>query len=50
MYLEQANHFLACIRGEAQCLSPGTEAIKAVAVAEAVLKVGPVGGSAEVSW
>ena len=50
MYLEQANHVLACIRGEAQCLSPGTEAIKAVAGAEAVLKVGPVGGSAEVSW
>lgn len=38
MYTLQAEHFLACVRGEATCQSPGTEAIKAVAVAEAVLE------------
>ena len=32
MYTLQAEHFLACIRGEATCQSPGTEAVKAVAV------------------
>lgn len=38
MYVRQAEHFLACIRGETACQSPGTEAIKAVAVAEAILR------------
>lgn len=38
MYVFQAEHFLACIRGETTCQTPGTEAIKAVAVAEAVLE------------
>ena len=38
MYTLQAEHFLACVRGEATCQSPGAEAIKAVAVAEAVLE------------
>lgn len=38
MYTLQAEHFLACVRGEATCQTPGTEAIKAVAVAEAVLE------------
>ena len=35
MYTIQAEHFLACIRGEVACQSPGTQALKAVAVAEA---------------
>jgi predicted dehydrogenase len=43
MYTIQAEHFLACIRGETACQSPGTEAIKAVAVAEAVLQAGLAG-------
>jgi myo-inositol 2-dehydrogenase/D-chiro-inositol 1-dehydrogenase len=50
MYAYQAAHFLACIRGEARCLSPGTEAIKAVAVAEAILQAGPGGKTVDVAW
>ena len=38
MYVRQAEHFFACIRDEASCQSPGREAIKAVAVAEAILQ------------
>jgi predicted dehydrogenase len=37
MYVTQAQHFLDCIAGKTKCASPATEAIKAVAVAEAVL-------------
>jgi len=50
MYANQAEHFLACVRGEATCLSPGIEAIKAVAVAEAVLNAGPDGRACKVRW
>ncbi|MBM3264137.1 MAG: Gfo/Idh/MocA family oxidoreductase [candidate division Zixibacteria bacterium] len=50
MYTHQALHFLACIRGETTCLSPGTEAIKAIAVAEAILKAGPKGRAVKVNW
>ncbi len=50
MYSYQAAHFLACIRGEAVCQSPGCEAIKAVAVAEAILLAGPEGKAMEVVW
>lgn len=50
MYVRQARHFLDCVRGRARCLSPGTEAVKAIAVAEAVLKAGPAGRSCEVKW
>jgi predicted dehydrogenase len=50
MYVRQAEHFLACIRGEATCQTPGTEAIKAVAVAEAVLQAGRDGKVHEISW
>ena len=45
MYMLQAEHFLACVRGETTCQSPGTEAIKAVVVAEAILQAGRAGGS-----
>ena len=50
MYKRQARHFLDCIRGRAECRTPGTEAIKAVAVAEAILKAGPGGGRRTVRW
>lgn len=50
MYVRQAEHFLACIRGEATCQTPGTEAIKAVAVAEAVLRSGREGKVHPIAW
>lgn len=50
MYVRQAEHFLACIRGETVCQSPGTEAIKAVAVAEAILRAGEAGTVQPVVW
>lgn len=50
MYVIQARHFLDCIRGRAKCRTPGTEAIKAVAVAEAILKAGHVKGARKVAW
>ncbi|NQU43656.1 Gfo/Idh/MocA family oxidoreductase [bacterium] len=50
MFVRQARHFVDCVNGKAECASPGTEAIKAVAVAEAVLKAGPAGQIARVKW
>lgn len=50
MYTLQAEHFLACIRGETACQSPGTQAIKAVAVAEAVLNAGRAGKAQSIAW
>ena len=50
MYRRQARHFLACVAGKEQCRSPGEEAIKAVAVAEAILAAGRRGGSRQVRW
>lgn len=50
MYVSQAKHFLDCIAGKTECLSPGTEAIKAVASAEAILKAGPKGTARKVVW
>jgi predicted dehydrogenase len=50
MYTYQAEHFLACIRGEEVCLSPGTEAVKAIAVADAILQAGPEGKALKVVW
>lgn len=50
MYVRQAEHFLACIRGEATCQSPGSEAMKAVAVAEAILQSARAGKVQSVSW
>ena len=49
-YTFQAEHLLACIRGEAKCLSPGTEAIKAIAVADTILQAGPEGRVLPVVW
>jgi predicted dehydrogenase len=50
MYRRQARHFLDCIKGRSECRTPGTEAIKAVAVAEAILKAGPKAGKQAVRW
>lgn len=50
MYVTQGRHFLACLAGRAKCLSPGTEAIKAIAVGEAILKAGRTGAARKVKW
>lgn len=50
MYVEQGKHFLACLQGKAECRSPGTESIKAVAVAEAILKAAPGGRIVKVRY
>jgi predicted dehydrogenase len=50
MYVNQARHFIACVRGQEVCRTPGEEAIKAVAVAETIFAVGPQGGCAAVRW
>ena len=50
MYALQAEHFLSCVRGDVTCLSPGTEAIKAIAVADTILQAGPAGEAREVKW
>jgi myo-inositol 2-dehydrogenase/D-chiro-inositol 1-dehydrogenase len=50
MYLIQGKHFLDCVHGRTKCRTPGTEAVKAVAVAEAILKAGPSGKAREVRW
>jgi UDP-N-acetylglucosamine 3-dehydrogenase len=50
MYQDQARHFIECVLGEAQCRAPGEEAIKAVAVAEAVLEAARNHGAVDVRW
>lgn len=50
MYVTQAKHFIDCINGKAKCIIPGSEAIKAVAIAEAILKSGPTGKAMKVAW
>lgn len=50
MYINQAKHFLACLDGKVRCQSPATEAIKAVAIAEAIRKVAVKGGTCKVKW
>jgi predicted dehydrogenase len=50
MYVTQARHFLDCLNGKAKCRTPATEAIKGVAVAEAILKAAPHGRSVKVEW
>jgi predicted dehydrogenase len=50
MVVNQAKHFADCLEKGAPCLSPGTEAIKSVASAEAILKAAPKGGTRKVSW
>ena len=48
--MKQARHFLDCVQGKMKCISPAKEAIKAVAVAEAVLKASPKGQARKVTW
>ena len=50
MYVRQARHFLDCIAGKTKCIAPGEEAIKAVAVAEAILKAAPKCQTRKVVW
>jgi hypothetical protein len=50
MYTEQTRHFVACMQGKTKCISPGSEAIKGVAVAEAILKAGEKGTARKVRW
>ncbi len=51
MYVTQAKHFIDCIERGIACQSPGTESIKSIASAEAVLKVARKGrGTQKVSW
>ncbi|MFW6039242.1 MAG: Gfo/Idh/MocA family protein [bacterium] len=48
MFVAQARHFLDCLQGKTTCASPGTEAIKAVALAETVLAAARTGEVCEV--
>lgn len=50
MYRVQDRHFLECVQDKADCRSPGTEAIKAVAVAEAILNAACGRGALRVRW
>ena len=50
MFINEAEHFIAAVDGKVKCKTPGTEAIKAVAVAEAILKAAPKGGTRKVTW
>ena len=50
MLVNQARHFLDCIDKKTECRSPATEAIKAVAVGEAVLRACRRGGGSKVQW
>lgn len=50
MYVTQARHFLDCLNGKAECRTPATEAIKGVAVGEAILKAAAGGGVKKVEW
>jgi predicted dehydrogenase len=50
MYVTQAKHFLDCIKGKTQCISPATEAIKGVAIAEAIFNAAKKNGVAKVKW
>ena len=50
MYVNQARHFLDCIHKKTKCQTVGTEAIKAVAVAEAILKASIKGEERAVKW
>ena len=50
MFFNEAKHFIAAVNGKVKCKTPGTEAIKAVAVAEAILKIAPKGGTRKITW
>lgn len=50
MYVTQAKHFIDCINGKTKCITPASESIKAVAIAEAILKASVKGAAAKVSY
>ena len=50
MYVTQAKHFIDCINGKAKCITPASQSIKAVAIAEAILKASVKGTAAKVQW
>lgn len=50
MYVAEDRHFVECLSGGAECLSPATEAIKAVAVGEAILQAARGDGHAPINW
>jgi predicted dehydrogenase len=50
MYVTQAKHFVDCVKNGTQCLSPATEAIKGVAIAEALFNAAKKTGVAKVKW
>lgn len=50
MYANQARHFLACVRGKSRCQSGPETAIKAVAVADAVLRSAQQNRRIKVKW
>lgn len=50
MYVNEDQHFIDCLNGKKQCLSPASEAIKGVAVGEAICKAARGRGSAKVRW
>jgi predicted dehydrogenase len=50
MMKNQCRHFLQCVHGKATCKTPGEEAIKAVAVGEAILNAAAKGQTRQVKW
>jgi len=50
MMKSQSRHFLQCVQGKAVCRTPGEEAIKAVAIGEAILNAAPKGQARRVRW
>lgn len=50
MYVKQAKHFYDVINGKAECITSSEESIKAIAVAEAVLKAAKSGSSRKITF
>jgi predicted dehydrogenase len=50
MYIGEDQNYIDCLQGKAKCLAPGTDSVKAVAVAEAILKAARSRGTRPVKW
>jgi predicted dehydrogenase len=50
MYLTQGQHFIDCLNSRTRCQTPGEEAMKAVAVSEAVLKACRENSVVRIAW
>jgi predicted dehydrogenase len=50
MYVTQAQHFLDCLRNRIECGSPGSEAIKAVAVGDGILQACKKNELVKIRW